>query len=92
MLLDTRINLLEANIDLSLIQQDALIRILRHFRLWLIYPILSPMVAVITWIIILELNLAIKKKKIKKKKSQHYSVSGVVSLVVSLSLPTLHFD
>lgn len=24
----------------------------------------------------------------KKKKSQHYSVSGVVSLVASLSLPT----
>lgn len=35
-------NLLEANIDFSLIQQDALIRVQRHFQSQLICSIFSP--------------------------------------------------
>lgn len=35
-------NLLEANIDFSLIQKDALIRVRRHFHSQLICPIFSP--------------------------------------------------
>lgn len=69
-------NLLEANIDFSLIQKDALIRVRRHFHSQLICPIFSPSGGSYQLDQFLGMKFGYKRKK---KKTNAFSVSRAIS-------------